>query len=528
MHAKCAAAVTQAAGRDLTKAELDGIENRVRAGMRAVARQDPAAWRSMTEAERVQAGAEWARQQLEAEANLDKARKQLQIAKHIETTDRIQEVLFADPERAYAKRAREKAVKADIERTYELAGGIKADYMRQTMDAIEAMKHGQNFLARAFDIDNPAMERDIIREIYRGADGSTGNEVAKAAAQQIGATSNAMRERFNRAGGNVGQLDYGYRAIHFVGRIASVVGVVAFVYMFAQLFAHHDVGALLANRHFSLASFLLSMSLSASWQIAFGPYVADYSRYLPRSTSSVGTFVAVGLGSVIGAQAAMVFGVFAAALAGSRFAHHEVSYIVGLGSTGAVAALLYFSIAFGKVTVTALNAYGSFMSMATIVSGFRGKQAVSSRSRLVYIFGMICVSTLIALAGRHSFLKEFTAFILFLLAFFTPWSAINLVDYYCFTRSRYDVPALSDPDGRYGRWNAMAIAIYVIGILVQLPFMSTHIYTGPLVDALGGTDISWILGLVVPAALYYIGARASRRSIPERLILPLERGELPH
>ncbi|AJY12758.1 putative gp17 [Burkholderia dolosa AU0158] len=164
----------------------------------------------MTEAERVQAGAEWARQQLEAEANLDKARKQLQIAKQIETTDRIQEALFADPERAYAKRAREKAVKADIERTYELAGGIKADYMRQTMDAIEAMKHGQNFLARAFDIDNPAMERDIIREIYRGADGSTGNEVAKAAAQQIGATSNAMRERFNRAGGNVGQLDYGY------------------------------------------------------------------------------------------------------------------------------------------------------------------------------------------------------------------------------------------------------------------------------------------------------------------------------
>ncbi|MBR7942361.1 hypothetical protein [Burkholderia cenocepacia] len=210
MHAKCAAAVAQAAGRDLTKAELDGIENRVRAGMRAVSRQDRAAWNAMTEAERVQAGADWARQQLEGEANLDKARKQLQIAKQIETTDRIQEALYADPERAHAKRAREKAVKSDIERTYELAGGIKADYMRQTMGAIESMKEGQNFLARAFDVDNPAMERDIIREIYRGADGSTGNEVAKAAAEQISSTSNAMRERFNRAGGNVGQLDYGY------------------------------------------------------------------------------------------------------------------------------------------------------------------------------------------------------------------------------------------------------------------------------------------------------------------------------
>ncbi|PRG49713.1 hypothetical protein [Burkholderia gladioli] len=210
MHAKCAAAVSAAAGRDLTKAELDGIENRVRAGMRAVARQDPAAWRAMPEADRVQAGAAWARDQLAHEADLDKARKQLQIAKQIETTDRIQNALYADPEKAHSKRAREKVVKADIERTYELAGGIKADYMRGTMEAIDAMKHGQNILARAFDVDNPAMERDIIREIYRGADGSTGNDVAKAAAQQIGATTSAMRERFNRAGGNVGQLDYGY------------------------------------------------------------------------------------------------------------------------------------------------------------------------------------------------------------------------------------------------------------------------------------------------------------------------------
>lgn len=56
----------------------------------------------------------------------------------------------------------------------------------------------------------------------------------------------------------------GYRSIHFVGRIASVVGVIAFVFMFTQLFTHHDMGAMLANRHFSLASFLLSMSLSAS------------------------------------------------------------------------------------------------------------------------------------------------------------------------------------------------------------------------------------------------------------------------
>ncbi|UQP02229.1 hypothetical protein L0Z36_10110 [Burkholderia multivorans] len=210
MHQKCVNAVEAAAGRKLTQAEIDGIENRVRAGMRATARQDPAGWSSMSQADRVAAGAEWARKQLEHEADLDRARKQLQIAKQIETTDRIQEALYADPENAHRKRARETILKQDIEQTYVLAGAIKSDYMRQTMGAIDAMKAGQNFLARAFDVDNPAMERDIIREVYRGADGSTGNEVAKAAAEQISKTTAAMRERFNRAGGNVGELDYGY------------------------------------------------------------------------------------------------------------------------------------------------------------------------------------------------------------------------------------------------------------------------------------------------------------------------------
>lgn len=210
MHQKCINAVEAAAGRKLTKAEIDGIENRVRAGMRSKARQDPAAWGAMSQADRVAAGAEWARQQLQHEADLDRARKHLQIAKQIETTDRIQEALYADPENAHRKRARETIVKHDIEQTYVLASAIKSDYMRNTMGAIDAMKEGQNFLARAFDVDNPAMERDIIREIYCDADGSTGNAVAKAAAEQISKTTTAMRERFNRAGGNVGELDYGY------------------------------------------------------------------------------------------------------------------------------------------------------------------------------------------------------------------------------------------------------------------------------------------------------------------------------
>jgi NCS1 family nucleobase:cation symporter-1 len=315
---------------------------------------------------------------------------------------------------------------------------------------------------------------------------------------------------------------FGYRVIHQVGRVASVLGVLAFAYLFYALLAGNDVSALLANKHFSLSSFLLAISLSASWQIAFGPYVADYSRYLPRSTSAAGTFWAVGLGSVIGAQAAMVFGVFAAALAGKGFAHHEVAFIVGLGGTGAIAALLYLSIAFGKLTITILNAYGSFMSVATIVTGLCGQRRVSATVRVLCILGMVVVSTSLALLGKDSFLKDFSAFILFLLAFFTPWSAINLVDYYCISKERYDLPALNDSQGRYGAWNTLGITVYVLGVLVQMPFIATHFYTGPLVETLGDTDISWIIGLVLPALVYYWAARRWPRPVPAQLILPVE------
>ncbi len=71
----------------------------------------------------------------------------------------------------------------------------------------------------------------------------------------------------------------GYRVIHALGRIASVICALAFVYLGIRLLDHVDLSTLMKDAHFSLPMFLLAMSLSASWQLAFGAYVADYSRY---------------------------------------------------------------------------------------------------------------------------------------------------------------------------------------------------------------------------------------------------------
>jgi nucleobase:cation symporter-1, NCS1 family len=125
----------------------------------------------------------------------------------------------------------------------------------------------------------------------------------------------------------------------------------------------------------------------------------------------------------------------------------------------------------------------------------------------------------IALAASADFLTNFRNFILALLMVFTPWSAINLIDYYLISRERVDVPALYDPAGRYGRWNVVALVSFAVGIVVQIPFLAQTLYTGPLTKALGGADISWLVGLVVTAAVFYPWAKRTFDP-PDRMIYP--------
>lgn len=100
----------------------------------------------------------------------------------------------------------------------------------------------------------------------------------------------------------------GYRVIHQLGKLASVIGVLAFAYLFITLFSAHDLSAVWQNQHFTPANFLLAVSLSSSWQIAFCPYVSDYSRYLPADVSAKKLFSSVFFGTVLGTQASMTLG----------------------------------------------------------------------------------------------------------------------------------------------------------------------------------------------------------------------------
>jgi NCS1 family nucleobase:cation symporter-1 len=314
----------------------------------------------------------------------------------------------------------------------------------------------------------------------------------------------------------------GYRYIHALGRIATVVGIVGFTYLMVRLLTSFDLSTLIAQKPFEAVTFLLAISLSAGWQLTFGPYVADYSRYLPQDTPQSTTFRSTFLGSVIGSQVSMTLGALVASLPlvnGKGFLDNQVGFLGELAGGGLVAILIYLVIVVGKLTVNTLNAYGGFMSMLTTVSAFTRTRRISTVVRALYIGGFLAVSVLVALLASADFLGNFKNFVLVLLMVFTPWSAINLVDFYLISKERVDIPALYDPQGRYGSWNIVALGCYAFGIVAQIPFLAQKLYTGPITTALGGADVSWIVGLLVTAAVYYVFAR-SRANPPAAMVYP--------
>ena len=116
---------------------------------------------------------------------------------------------------------------------------------------------------------------------------------------------------------------------------------------------------------------------------------------------------------------------------------------------------------------------------------------------------MIIAAVVAAILGYKSFLDNFVNFLDVLIFIFFPWSAINLADFYLVRHADYDIPQFFKKDGVYGLIQGPASVAYLVGVLVELLFVNQTYFTGPFVKDIGGVDISWILGFVVPFAVYY-------------------------
>ncbi|MBM7344945.1 purine-cytosine permease family protein [Pantoea coffeiphila] len=298
---------------------------------------------------------------------------------------------------------------------------------------------------------------------------------------------------------------FGYRLIHTYSRIMSWVSGVTLLVTFSWIaFVYGLPTDVLQRNGFNLAGFLGSVSIAALWQLAYAPYVSDYSRYMPPNISEKAVFWSSYSGCVLGSFFPMILGILiATCLVGGDVMQGIVTL------TGGISPVVITIFAIGIATTNAMNLYCGVLCTLTLGQTFLPKWSPKARARILTALFTILIEIAIAIYGQEHFLTNYTNFILILLYVLVPWTAINLVDYYLVAHGIYDVASFFHRDGGiYGYFNGKAIFCYLLGILVEVPFMATGLYTGPAATVLGGADISWLVGLVIVSPVYFQLSRA--------------------
>lgn len=207
MRTECIEAVGRALGRSLTQAEAQNIENRILSSMRKLATEDLDAWRKLSPAERLEAGAQRAAQDVAADAALKRRRVALTALRH----DAVRNYLNGSSrspvealERLLAFYADGKSGTISVE---SAAAAIKNESLGQMLDVFDATRGAVLGL-----FTNQAGVVDLVREL-RGQ--ASGNADAARAAKSFRDVAEGLRQRFNRAGGDIGRLeDWGMPQSH--------------------------------------------------------------------------------------------------------------------------------------------------------------------------------------------------------------------------------------------------------------------------------------------------------------------------
>ncbi len=206
MKPKCITAVRLAAGREVSDAEIQRIDTDMDRIARELAKQDPEAWRSLSQGERVMATSNALQAEMTAMADRKVYLANLQVLATGKTEARI-----ADQQKLSAmKVTRSQAQIRDMMNVNNYVHSLHNEAISGMTDMLDAAastdKTGllRNIGIKIFDMDNPMMTVDVVREIFRNADGFTGNKVAQTAAKAWLSTTESLRQRFNAAGGDIG------------------------------------------------------------------------------------------------------------------------------------------------------------------------------------------------------------------------------------------------------------------------------------------------------------------------------------
>ena len=240
---------------------------------------------------------------------------------------------------------------------------------------------------------------------------------------------------------------------------------------------------------------------------------ADYSRYLPRATSSK----AVVGWTVLGASVVPITLVsYGAALAGSN---KDLSDAIAMDPIGALTTILptWYLVIFALVAILGLvggailNLYSSGLTLISLGVPVKRHTAASFDAFLMLIGAIYFVWI------ADNFFYPFQGILITMGVPIATWSAIFVTD--VLMRRSYDEGALYRTSGIYGAWNIRSIAVMAIGTFVGWGFVTNTFagwlsWQGYFLGFIGGRDGEWayanlgvFFALVIGSAGYFLSAR---------------------
>jgi purine-cytosine permease-like protein len=315
---------------------------------------------------------------------------------------------------------------------------------------------------------------------------------------------------------------FGHDSIHLAQRYLAYLLIASMlVFSVGAGIAVLPIGDL-GGASFKSVPFLTQLFAAAAYQLSWSIYVSDYSRYLPRDVGVAESFLWTYCGALIGGAWMMEVGAVVAAISPGMDVAVAVqtsgdAILRGLGTVLLTAALG------GLLTITAINFYGASLTLLSALDSFRPIRCTRAK-RIASLLLVGVTASAIAQFLSGDFVSKFGDLLAILLYLFTPWTAINLIDFYVVRHSCYSVREIFNPDGMYGQWNWRGLVAYAVGFAAMIPFFSTGLYTGPIARWLGGADIAMIVGLPVSTAVYLLACLSMDKAADRRAAVTADRG----
>jgi nucleobase:cation symporter-1, NCS1 family len=282
---------------------------------------------------------------------------------------------------------------------------------------------------------------------------------------------------------------FGYELIHRLQAVLTVVLFVTFLYFAVKVVGSHQVVAPATVQGADLAgAFVLEITIAFSLAISWASYAADFSRYLPVTSSRVKVFGYTFAGITLAYIFVQGIGIAAADLLSEQTAA-GVRTVMGGGVLGGIALLV---IALASIGSGVMNDYSGSLALQTI--GVRVRRPVSAVIVTALAFALILWLHAADTATR------FTDVLLLVSYWIPAFVAIVVIDWCLRVRGRLVV---NPADEHTDRTDAVvALTVFVLAYFAAMPFMNTSLIRGYVATAWHGADIAYYVNLVGAGVLY--------------------------